>query len=799
MASLTQGLGNVDADLETTWVKLAEAFKQIHTKNASILSYEELYRFAYRVVLKKNGAQLYSRVIDFERDWLTEHVRTDIQRNLSPSLLVAPAMNTTPATELRDLGLRFMEKLKAAWAEHTLCMGMIADTLMYLDRVYCLDNHIQPILPATLQLFRDNVLLSPTSSQDEGAQSILAVLINIMLSQIQMERDGDVMDKSGIKACTQMLCNLYSGLQETDETQLYTIHFEPAFLDQTSKFFGREAERLLGSLDCESYCAEVWRRIDSEEARCQTTISNQTMEKVKQIVVAELAQNKIQTLIDMESGLVFMIENNKIEGLDRLYRLNALVDRDKNDLKKALSQRVIQEGEEINKVVAAQQAQPAEKGQASMQNQMTAAALKWVADILDLKDKYDNIWKQAFDEDQILHAALTRSFSDFINSSTFQRGSEYLSLFIDENMKKGIRDKTEAQVDEVLDKAIEVLKYVSDKDMFERYYKKHLSKRLLMNKSVSLEIEKQMISRMKIELGNSFTMKLEAMFKDMATSKDLTQGYKDYVSALGDKDPSRVDLKIDVLTSGTWPIEGMNTNTDDEVALRANVAYPPAVQRVIQGFERYYAEKHSGRKLSWQPNLGTADMTIRFANKAGAAKPYRQHEVNVPTSGMIVLMLFQNLDPSSSISYAEIKATTGIWDHELKRILQSLAVAKKTQILRKEPMSREIGDEDKFFFNESFKSEYRRVKVGMVAAANRAETETERAKTEKQMDDQRNYVVDAAIVRIMKCVLLHLILTRHNEIVLTNLAGLKRISRTRISLSKPSANSPLTSNRKSRC
>jgi cullin 3 len=755
-SSLSQGLNTGNVDFEATWNNLAEAFRQIHTKNSSKLSYEELYRFSYSIVLKKHGELLYNRVRQFERDWVSSNVCSEIHKSLAPALLTSPAMSSSSVGERRDLGEKFMLKLRAAWNEHILCMGMIADVLMYLDRVYCADKHQTPILQATLQLFRDCVLYSHTSSQEEGMQNILSVLVSIMLSQIQMERDGDVIDKGNIKACTQMLCNLYLDSTETDENQLYVVHFEPAFLQQTQRFFSQEAERLLGSLDCESYCAEVWRRIESEEGRCQTTISGQTKEKVKQIVVSELAENKIQTLIDMESGLVFMIENNKIEGLGRLSRLNALVDDDKPDLKKALSRLVIQEGQEINKTVLTQQAQPPVPGPPSMQNQMTAAALRWVADILALKDKYDTIWKRSFEEDQVLHTALTRSFADFINSTTFQRGSEYLSLFIDENMKKGIRDKTEAQVDEVLDKAIEVLKYVSDKDMFERYYKKHLSKRLLMNKSVSIDVEKQMISRMKIELGNSFTMKLEAMFKDMATSQDLTQGYKEYVSNLGDRDPSRVDLKIDVLTSGTWPIDGINKNTDNEVAIRANVAYPSVVQRVIQGFERYYADKHSGRKLSWQPNLGTADMTIRFQNRPGSAKPFRQHEVNVPTSGLIVLMLFQDLSSEEGLTYEEIKARTNIWDHELKRILQSLAVAKKTQILKKEPMSREINKDDRFYFNENFKSEYRRVKVGMVAASNRAETESERAKTEKQMDDQRNYVVDAAIVRIMKYISLSL-------------------------------------------
>ena len=61
---------------------------------------------------------------------------------------------------------------------------------------------------------------------------------------------------------------------------------------------------------------------------------------------------------------------------------------------------------------------------------MTLAALRWVADILTLKDKYDSIWKQSFEEDKVLHASLTRSFSDFINSTTFQRGSEYLTMFL---------------------------------------------------------------------------------------------------------------------------------------------------------------------------------------------------------------------------------------------------------------------------------------------------------------------------------------------------------------------------------
>ncbi|KAK3076578.1 Cullin-3, partial [Teratosphaeriaceae sp. CCFEE 6253] len=57
-----QGLNGADVDFHTTWAILETAFGEIHTKNASALSFEELYRYAYKIVLKKKGEELYNRV-----------------------------------------------------------------------------------------------------------------------------------------------------------------------------------------------------------------------------------------------------------------------------------------------------------------------------------------------------------------------------------------------------------------------------------------------------------------------------------------------------------------------------------------------------------------------------------------------------------------------------------------------------------------------------------------------------------------------------------------------------------------
>ena len=57
---------------------------------------------------------------------------------------------------------------------------------------------------------------------------------------------------------------------------------------------------------------------------------------------------------------------------------------------------------------------------------------------------------------------------------------------------------TEQEIEAVLDKSMVLFRFLQEKDVFERYYKQHLAKRLLLNKSVSDDSEKNMISKLKV-------------------------------------------------------------------------------------------------------------------------------------------------------------------------------------------------------------------------------------------------------------------------------------------------------------
>lgn len=112
-----------------------------------------------------------------------------------------------------------------------------------------------------------------------------------------------------------------------------------------------------------------------------------------------------------------------------------------------------------------------------------------------------------------------------------------------------------------------------------------------------------------------------------------------------------MDLSVRVLTTGYWPTQSL-TN-------RCNL--PATVREVYQCFQRFYLNKHSGRQLTLQANLGSADLIALFFGRpkdvddednnnndcrlttTGVNKE-RKHTLQVSTCQMVILMLFNTKD-----------------------------------------------------------------------------------------------------------------------------------------------------------
>ncbi|QUC17781.1 uncharacterized protein UV8b_02022 [Ustilaginoidea virens] len=755
------------ADFEDCWNMLKEALRDIHNKSCGRLSFEELYRAAYKIVLKKKGQVLYERVKQFEEQWFAEHVIPKIEVLVTKCLVSVGVDNklSSSVSERRQTGEKFLKGLRDTWEDHNVSMNMTADILMYLDRGYTQQepNRV-PIFATTIALFRDHILRSCLKSNSSSL--VMDILVSVVLDQIDMEREGDVIDRNLIRSCSRMLSCLYDADDETESNKLYLTVFEPRFLSNSESFYSAECERLLREGDASAWLRHTQRRLNEEVDRCGTTIELETLPRVSAVIDEQLIVKHLSDFLSMEGGgLRWMIDNDKTEDLAILYRLISRVQEEKTSLRDILQKRVVELGLEIETVLkntdftTMQQPEggdgegPAQGEKTRALNpaaQQTAAAIKWVDDVLRLKDKFDNLLTQCFQDDLVIQTSLTKSFSDFINM--FSRSSEYVSLFIDENLKRGIRGKTEAEIDAVLDKAIVLIRYLLDRDLFQTYYQRHLARRLLHGKSESHDVEKQIISRMKQELGQQFTSKFEGMFRDLATSSELTTTYRDHVRnvSAGEK---VVDLNVSVLTTNYWPQDVMGRQSTLGERSRAACNYPSDVQRLQASFEQFYLANRNGRKLTWMGSAGSADVKCVFpavAGKPGLLGKERRYEMNVPTYAMVVLLLFNELEDGDSLSFEEIQAKTNISTADLMRALTAIAVAPKSRVLAKEPPTKAVKAGDRFSFNSSFQSKTVRIKAPIINAVSKVEDTQERRNTEDKNNQTRAHIVDAAIVRIMK-------------------------------------------------
>lgn len=71
---------------------------------------------------------------------------------------------------------------------------------------------------------------------------------------------------------------------------------------------------------------------------------------------------------------------------------------------------------------------------------------------------------------------------------------------------------------------------------------------------------------------------------------------------------------------------------------------PSGLLSSCKSFEKFYLNRHSGRRLTWQPSLGNADVKVAFKS--------RTHELNVSTFALVILLLFEDLPASDFLTYS---------------------------------------------------------------------------------------------------------------------------------------------------
>ncbi|XP_075691877.1 cullin-4B isoform X4 [Rhinoderma darwinii] len=585
---------------------------------------------------------------------------------------------------------------------------MIRSIFLFLDRTYVLQNSMLPsIWDMGLELFRTHII-SDQKVQNKTIDGILLL--------IERERNGEAIDRSLLRSLLSMLSDL----------QIYQDSFEHRFLEETNRLYAAEGQRLMQEREVPEYLHHVNKRLEEEADRVITYLDQSTqcgsqlspdhrptcldgsrikvenkLERKPLIATVEKQLLGEHLTTTLQKGLNHLLDENRIQDLSLLYQLFSRV--------RGGVQVLLQHWIEYIKAFGSTIVINPEKDKTMVQ------------ELLDFKDKVDHVIDICFMKNEKFVNAMKEAFETFINKRP-NKPAELIAKYVDSKLRTGNKEATDEELEKMLDKIMIIFRFIYGKDVFEAFYKKDLAKRLLVGKSASVDAEKSMLSKLKHECGAAFTSKLEGMFKDMELSKDIMVHFKQYMQ--NQNVPGNIELTVNILTMGYWP-----TYVPMEVHL------PPEMVKLQEIFKTFYLGKHSGRKLQWQSTLGQCVLKAEFIEG--------RKELQVSLFQTLVLLMFNE---GEEFSFEDIRQATGIEDSELRRTLQSLACG-RARVLTKNPRSKDVDDGDKFTFNDEFKHQLFRIRINQIQMK---ETVEEQASTTERVFQDRQYQIDAAIVRIMK-------------------------------------------------
>jgi hypothetical protein len=120
-------------------------------------------------------------------------------------------------------------------------------------------------------------------------------------------------------------------------------------------------------------------------------------------------------------------------------------------------------------------------------------------------EKYTQMVKKCFQNNAYFERSRSSAFEVFMNKDRESSGkvsmSEMLAVYTDTILRKGGMKVQEGKQEEYLEKIVQLFTHLVDKDLFIEVFRSYLAKRLLNEKSQSIELERTIISYIKMSCG----------------------------------------------------------------------------------------------------------------------------------------------------------------------------------------------------------------------------------------------------------------------------------------------------------
>lgn len=553
--------------------------------------------------------------------------------------------------------------------------------------------------------------------KDEFFMKVHEDVMAAVLRMVEKQRTGETIEQSQIKSIVDSFVSL--GLDDQDPTKttldIYKFYFAKPFLEATETFYRNESSQFLTDNPVVEFMKKADARLIEEKNRVPMYLHSDITTDLIKCTLKALVEEHAPTLRDEFQRL---LNADKQEDLARMYGLLSRIPAGLDPLRTRFEEHVRKAGEGSVATAATQ-------GEA-----MDPKA--YVDSLLSVYVRYEKLVKDAFKGEAEFVRSLDNACKEFVNrnsvcKSNTTRSPELLAKYTDALLKRSGKDE-EGDMEETQTRIMTIFRFIEDKDVFQKFYQKMLAKRLIHAASTSDEAEVSMIGKLKEVCGFEYTNKLQRMFQDMQTSKDLNREYSTWLSDNLDAEDQKgiIDAQFSVLGTSFWPLPPQTTNFTP----------PEEIIKTYERFQRYYDKKHTGRKLTWQWSLCKGEVKANYIK--GAKVPYT---FQVSTYQLAILTMFND---TTSVKYEDALAATSL----SKDVFDpSISVMVKAKVLLTSPEGGKTEPGTVFKLNENFK--YKKIKVNLNMAI-KTEQKAEAEETHKTIEEDRKLLLQSAIVRIMK-------------------------------------------------
>jgi cullin 1 len=601
--------------------------------------------------------------------------------------------NVVPA--LRDKtgqgGTVLLTELNHRWTNHQIMNKWLKKFFTYLDRYYVKHHSLPTLSQAGLRCFR-------TFVYDEMKTDTTSAILGL----INDEREGKIINESLVKSIVELYENMGMGSLDA-----YNADLEEALLSSTREFYAKKREDWIND-STPDYLIKAEEALEKEKARVASYLNSCTEPKILKVVEEEILEKVESVLLEKESsGCRALLQNDKSEDLQRMFRLFSRLDNGLNPIASIVEDFIASMGDEI---INRRQAR-LDGGEKDNNDDP-----KFVKALITHHEKYLGVIKKDFSGHSLFQKALKDAFVEVVNKNVGQfTNAELMSTFCDRILKSGGEKLSEAEVEESLDKIVQLFSYLTDKDMFAEIYRNQLAKRLLNQRSTSDDAEKLMIAKLKMQCGTQFTSKMEGMLSDLAVGNEQRSEFEQRMRSVDTK----LDFSVQVLTTGFWP-----TYKSPEVALTEEMS------KVMGVFKEWHDQRHQKRKLTWIFAQGNATVRGVYGKKS--------YDFQVSTLQAIAL---NALNGGVTMSFDELGRTLNLEEAVLKPLMHSLSCG-KFKVVNKAPPGNKINNTDTFTANQKFTCNMRKIRIPMASLDSTLNT--------KRVEEDRSIAIEAAIVRIMK-------------------------------------------------